>query len=62
MTTKDKLKQYIDQLPDDKLPYVEKMIETILAQRNQLLPKGKLGLKEPFHRGAIYEDILAHRH
>ena len=62
MTTKERIKQHIDQLPEDKLKLIETLIAQLAADSQKAFPTGKLGLKEPFNRGAIYDDYLANRY
>jgi hypothetical protein len=63
MITKEQLKSLIDQLPEDKVPFIENFINSLLLKNERVKPPtGKLGLKEPFNRGDLYDEILADRY
>jgi len=62
MTTKEKIKTLIDELPEEKLQVIELLLRQILVARQNTLPTGKLGLKEPFNRVDLYDEIMAHRY
>lgn len=62
MTTKEKLKNLIDQLPEEKLNLIEPFLRILSKENKPVLPKGNLGLKESFNRASLYEEILANRY
>ena len=62
MITKEKLKVLIDQLPEDKVPLIENFINSLLFQKTIEPPKGDLGIKKPFNRSDLYDEILADRY
>ena len=62
MKTKEQLKGLIDQLPEDKVPLIENFINSLLFQKTIEPPKGDLGIKKPFSRGDLYDEIVADRY
>ncbi len=62
MTRKEKLKNMIDQLPDEKINLIEPLVQGLLQKKKVPFPKGKLGIKRPFKRENLYDDILANRY
>ncbi len=62
MTTKEKIKTLIDELPEEKLQVIELLLQPLLVARKNPIPTGNLGLKEPFNRVDLYDEIVAHRY
>lgn len=62
MITKEQLKGLIDQLPEDKVPLIEKFIHNLIFEATTKPPTGKLGFKKSFNRSDLYDEILADRY
>jgi len=62
MVTKEQIKNLVDQIPEEKLEFVEPILRNLLAKPKMAMPKGNLGLKEQINRETIYDDVLAHRY
>ena len=61
MTVKEELKTLVDQLPETKAKLVATWVRSVLQERRHKPPKGRLGLKRPFDREELYDDVLADR-
>ena len=59
MTTRERIKNIIDQLPDQELDIIEPILLNLLDKKKLILPKGNLGLKETFDRKELYDEFLA---
>ena len=57
---KERIIQVVDGLSEEQQ---EKLLQWIQALRKERIkpPTGKLGLKRPFRREELYEDVLPHR-
>ncbi len=62
MTRKEKLKNMIDQLPDEKINLIEPLVKGLLQKKRIPFPKGKLGIKKQFSRETLYDEIMADRY
>ncbi|MDZ7290985.1 MAG: hypothetical protein ONB44_12410 [candidate division KSB1 bacterium] len=62
MTTKDRLRIVIDQLPKEQVALLEKMLKGVLNDGRPKPPTGKLGLKKNFDRKHLYDELLADRY
>ena len=62
MTTKERLKVFIEQLPQEQAAIIEKMLKGALRDGKPKPPAGKLGLKKDFDRKSLYDEILAGRY
>ena len=62
MTTKEKLKNLIDRLPEERINLIEPFLKNLLTGNKQDIPTGNLGLKKPFNRENLYDDILTNRY
>ncbi|NIA31005.1 MAG: hypothetical protein GWP06_13965 [Actinobacteria bacterium] len=62
MTKKEKLKNIIDQLPEDKINLIEPLLNDLLQKKREPFPKGKLGIKKLLNREILYDEIMADRY
>lgn len=62
MTTKEKIKHLIDQLPDQDIDFIEPLLVTFLQRNKRPLPMANLGLKKSFDRKNLYDEFLADRY
>jgi len=62
MTHKEKLKNLLEHVPDEKAPLIETFLRNLLGVKELKPPKGRLGLKKPFDRKAFYDDTLVDRY
>ncbi len=62
MTTKEKIKYLIDQLPDQEIDVIEPLLASLLKRKKRPLPTAKLGLKKSFDRKNLYDEFLADRY
>ena len=62
MTTKEKLKELIDQIPEKKVNIIEPFLNNLLKDNILFPPCGNLGLKKTFEREDLYDDILVDRY
>ncbi len=59
---KQQIKDLLDQLSEDKVALLEKLLSNLLKHENNEPPKGNLGLKRNFDRDSLYDEILATRY
>ncbi|MCD4663919.1 MAG: hypothetical protein K8R68_01535 [Bacteroidales bacterium] len=62
MTNREKLKNLIDQLPEERINLIEPFLMNFVNGNKQDIPTGNLGLKKPFNRESLYDHILANRY
>ena len=58
MSTKELIKELIDQIPDEKNESIESLLRGLLVKSPIELPKANLGLKEQINRESIYDDVI----
>ena len=62
MTNREKLKNLIDQLPEERINLIEPFLKNLLNANKQDIPTGNLGLKKPFNRENLHDNILTNRY
>lgn len=60
MSLKKKIIQAIDSLSEEQQQALLRWIQALRKDRIKP-PTGKLGLKKPFRREELYEDVISHR-
>lgn len=61
MTGKEELKVLVDRLPEERAKWMVPWVKSMVQKGRRRPPTGRLGLKRPFDRKELYDDVLADR-